>query len=145
MAPSPLSMGVSRNSSTRGKRRHFAYIFQVADDAVQMDVHKALYPFYTKRHCSIYGNIHKNALRWHHIASYIVISYKADYLQIFQAGTSLQRSKLPSSLTKPQLCLYFTQQDLPASLRNKNCKRLRFRPKQLNTLSINPCLSILPF
>jgi len=87
----------------------------------------------------------KNALRWHHIASYIVISYKADYLQIFQAGTSLQRSKLPSSLTKPQLCLYFTQQDLPASLRNKNCKRLRFRPKQLNTLSINPCLSILPF
>ena len=29
-----------------GKRRHFAYPFQVADDAVRMDVHKTLYPSY---------------------------------------------------------------------------------------------------
>jgi len=28
------------------------------------------------------------------------------------------------SLTKPQLCLYFTKQDLPAPLRSKSCKRL---------------------
>jgi len=36
-----------------GKRRHFAYTFQVADDTMQTDVYKALYPFYTKRNCSI--------------------------------------------------------------------------------------------
>jgi len=36
-----------------GQRRHFAYTFQVADDAMQTDVHKALYPFFTKRNCSI--------------------------------------------------------------------------------------------
>jgi len=31
----------------RGKSRHFAYPFQVADDAVRMDVHKTFYPFNT--------------------------------------------------------------------------------------------------
>jgi len=38
-------MGVHRKFS-RGKRRNFAYPFQVADEAMQMDVHKTLYPFY---------------------------------------------------------------------------------------------------
>ena len=28
------------------QRRNFAYSLQVADDAMQMDVHKTLYPFY---------------------------------------------------------------------------------------------------
>ena len=28
-----------------GWKRHFAYSFQVADDATQIDVHKTLYPF----------------------------------------------------------------------------------------------------
>jgi len=57
--------------------------------------------------------------------------YTIDYLQIFQAGYSLQRNKLPwytkeaMTWSKPQLWLHFTQQDLPASLRNKRCKRLR--------------------
>ena len=32
-----------------GQRRHIAYLFQVADDATQMDVQKALYPFYTTK------------------------------------------------------------------------------------------------
>ena len=32
-----------------GQRQHFAYPFQVADDAMQMDVHKTFYPFYTTR------------------------------------------------------------------------------------------------
>jgi len=36
-----------------GQRRHFAYTFQVADDAMQTDFYKALYPFFTKRNCSI--------------------------------------------------------------------------------------------
>jgi len=35
------------------KRRHFAYIFHVADDVMHTDVHKALYAFYTKINCSI--------------------------------------------------------------------------------------------
>ena len=39
------SMGVRRNFSRGGQRRHFSYPFSVADDAVQMDVHKTLLPF----------------------------------------------------------------------------------------------------
>jgi len=40
-------MGVRRNFSREWQRHHFAYSFQVADDAMQMDTHKTLYPFYT--------------------------------------------------------------------------------------------------
>jgi len=36
------NMGVRRNFSKGGKIRHFAYPFQVADDAMQMNVHKTL-------------------------------------------------------------------------------------------------------
>jgi len=36
-----------------GKCRHFACTFQVADDAMQTDVYKALFPFYIKRNCFI--------------------------------------------------------------------------------------------
>jgi len=32
-----------------GQKRHFAYPFQVVDDATQMDVHKTLRPFYTTK------------------------------------------------------------------------------------------------
>jgi len=35
-------MRVRRKCSRREQRRHFAYPFQVADDAMQMDVHKTL-------------------------------------------------------------------------------------------------------
>jgi len=38
-------MGVHRNFS-RGDNVDFAYLFLVADDAMQMDVHETLYPFY---------------------------------------------------------------------------------------------------
>jgi len=41
-------MGVRRNFS-RGQRRHFADHFQVADLAMQMDVHKKLFCFYTTK------------------------------------------------------------------------------------------------
>ena len=41
-------MGVRRNFS-RGESRHFAYPFQVVNDAVQMDVHKTLYPLNTTK------------------------------------------------------------------------------------------------
>jgi len=45
------------------QRRHFVYLFQVADDAMQMDVHKTRYPFYTTKNAPCYSNSQKNALR----------------------------------------------------------------------------------
>jgi len=36
-----------------GQHRHFAHTFQVVDDAMQTDVYRALYPFFTKTNCSI--------------------------------------------------------------------------------------------
>jgi len=42
-------MGVRRNFSRVGQRPNFADPFQVADDAMQMDVHKALHPFFTTK------------------------------------------------------------------------------------------------
>jgi len=42
-------MGIRRNFSRGGQSQHFAYPFQVVDDATQMDVHKMLYPFYTTK------------------------------------------------------------------------------------------------
>jgi len=32
-----------------GQSRHFAYPFQISDNATQMDVHKSLHPFYTTK------------------------------------------------------------------------------------------------
>jgi len=42
-------MGVRRNFSSEGQRRHFAYPFRVADDAMQIYFHKTLYPFYIRQ------------------------------------------------------------------------------------------------
>jgi len=39
-------MGVRRNFPRGGQHRHFACPFQVADDAMQMDVHETHYVFY---------------------------------------------------------------------------------------------------
>jgi len=39
-------MDAPRNFPWVEQRRNFAYPFQVADDVMQMDVHKMLYPFY---------------------------------------------------------------------------------------------------
>jgi len=36
----------------------------IADDAMQMDVHETLYPFYTEENTPCYGNNHKKTLRW---------------------------------------------------------------------------------
>jgi len=38
-------MGICRKIS-RGPHQHFAYPFQVADDAVHMDINKRLYSFH---------------------------------------------------------------------------------------------------
>jgi len=50
-------MGVRRNFS-RGERENFDYPFQVADDTMQMDVHKTLYLFYTNSLCWLNLNSH---------------------------------------------------------------------------------------
>jgi len=42
-------MGVRRNFYREGQRRHFAHHFLVADDAVQMEVHRTFYLFYTTK------------------------------------------------------------------------------------------------
>jgi len=52
MAPSPFPLA-SAEIFPVGKRRYFAYTFQVANDAMQKDISKALYPLYVKRNCSI--------------------------------------------------------------------------------------------
>jgi len=48
-----LIMGVRRIFPGGGKRPHFVYHFQVADDAMQMAVNKTLYLFYTTKKCPI--------------------------------------------------------------------------------------------
>jgi len=40
-----ITMVVRGNFSREGQRQYFAFPFQVADDAMQMNVHKTLYPF----------------------------------------------------------------------------------------------------
>ena len=58
------NMVVRRNFS-RGQSRQFSYLFQVTVDAVQMDVNKTLYPFYTaKKLPHITATVAKNALCW---------------------------------------------------------------------------------
>ena len=60
----------------------------IADDAMQMDVHKTLYPFYTtKKMPHVTVTITKNA-SLAAIARYISIAaiYTVRYLQIFYAG-----------------------------------------------------------
>jgi len=90
-----------------GKRRHFAYTFQVSDDAVQTDVYKALYPLYTKRNCSFYGNIHKKFASLAAIARYIAISYKIDYVQIFLAGYFFTKKQIAIVFNKTTIMSLF--------------------------------------
>jgi len=42
-------MGVRRNFSRGEQRLYLLILFQVANDAMQMDLHKTLYPFYTTK------------------------------------------------------------------------------------------------
>jgi len=61
----PSAMGVRRNISRRGQHRHLAYIFQIADDAMQMDVNKSLYPFYPPKIMPHFAATrYNNALYW---------------------------------------------------------------------------------
>ena len=76
------SMGVRRKFSRRVQRRHFAYPFQVADDAMQMDVHEMIYTFYTTKNAPYYGSSHTNSLR----CSNSQVYYDNLFSHIFKAG-----------------------------------------------------------
>ena len=56
------SMGVRRYVSWRGQCWNFAYPFQVAVDAMQMDVHKTIYPFYPISLCWL--NLNSQSFVW---------------------------------------------------------------------------------
>jgi len=58
------AMNVLRNFTRGEQRQHFAYPFQVADNAMLMYVQKTLYPFYTARKMPRVTTSHKNALLW---------------------------------------------------------------------------------
>jgi len=47
---------------SRGKRRNVTYPFQVADDAMQLDVHKMLYPIYPISLCCL--NLQSQSFVW---------------------------------------------------------------------------------
>jgi len=82
-----------------GQRRNFAWTFQVADDSLQTDVHKALAPFYV--------NSHKKCTSLAAIAKYIAISYKIDHLQIFQAGCFFTKKQIAVVFTKTTIMSLF--------------------------------------
>jgi len=51
------------------QHRHFAYLFQIADGALQMDVNKTLYPFYTPKYnapclCASEGGMRRPRSPW---------------------------------------------------------------------------------
>jgi len=55
-------MDVRRNFSRVGQRPNFSYPLQVADDAMQMDVHKTLYTFYHISLCWL--NLNSQSFVW---------------------------------------------------------------------------------
>jgi len=131
----PLSWASAEIFPGGGQRRNFAHPFQVANDAMQMDVHKTLYPFYTKENsylttrvtemCFFGSNSHYPGILRYNLHNRL----SAD----FQSRAVLIKEALPWSLTKPQIVTLFyltrfvsvtSKQDLSASLRNKICQRL---------------------
>jgi len=71
-----------------GQSRHFAFPFQVGDDAVHMDAHKTLYPFNsTKKMPRVTATVLENAVPWqqgfffthaffHNVEKYVVNCYQ---------------------------------------------------------------------
>jgi len=70
----------SAESFPEGQRGHFAYLFQVADDEMQMDIHKTLFILYTtKKMPHVTARVTK--LRFFgSISEHITIIYTIGYL-----------------------------------------------------------------
>jgi len=83
-----------------GQRRHFAYHFQVADNAMQTDVHKALYPFYTTK---IKPHVTVTATEMSFVGSNNQVYYANlhNNWNLSKQGMSFPRS-IAMVLTKPQ-------------------------------------------
>ena len=92
-----------------GQRRHFACIFQVADDAMQIDVHKTHYSFYAKRNCFISRISHKKCTSLAATARHIAISYKIDYLQILQVEYFFTKKQIAMVFNKTTIMSLFYQ------------------------------------
>jgi len=90
----------------RGQRRNFAYPLQVADDAMQMDVHKTLYPFYTiKKMLHVTATVTK--IRFVGSSSQIYCDYLYKMLSADFRSRVLLFKELPVSLTKPHSMTLF--------------------------------------
>jgi len=70
-------MGVGRNLFRGGQRQRFAYTFQVADDTMQIDVYKTLYPSTTQRKCPVLRHESQKCASLAAIARHIMITQQA--------------------------------------------------------------------
>jgi len=130
-----LYMGVRRKFSRGRARSTFRIlIFRLQKMQCKRSFTKPFTLSTQKEISPFYGNSHKKCTSLAAIARYVTISYETNYLQIFHEGYLFAKMQIAMSLIKPQLYLYFTYQDLAASLSKKGCKHLRTRPKQSNTL-----------
>jgi len=79
---------------------------------------------------------------------YIAVSYKKEYLKVFQARYFFTKKKKCHGLWQNHNYVFiFPSKTYQHHLQvtNKNCKHLRSRPKQPNAFSTNPYLSLLTF
>jgi len=85
----PAAMGVRRNFSRGVQHPQCSYPFQVADDTMQLDVHK-IWPFpHHKQNTQCYGNSHKN--RTSLAAPLLSKQYKTAWLTPYRYQQSLPR------------------------------------------------------
>ena len=99
------SMGVRRDFCG-GQRRNFAYPLQVADDSMQMDVHKTLYSFYTiEKMLHVTATVTK--IRFIGSSSQIYCDYLYKMLSADFRSRVLLFKALPVSLTKPHIMTLF--------------------------------------
>ena len=102
----PLQVGprASAEILSGGQRRHIAYTFQAADVAMQMDVHKTLYPFHTTKMPHVTATVPK----LHFISRnacfslmLLFISYKTTWITAVLCNPFQFRSPLPSIASFP--------------------------------------------
>jgi len=95
-------MGVRRNFYSGGEQnRHFAYPFQVADDAMQMDVHETLHPFYITKKCPVLRQLPQKMRFVGSIASFSLMLLFTQYETTWLTAISshcLQKRSQPKNL-----------------------------------------------
>jgi len=131
MAPTPLSMGI-RSTFSRGG---IVDILLVLFGLVTMQCTRTFTKRFTlstqKEIAPLYGNSQK--IRFVGSNSQVYCDKLQNRLSVDFSSRVLFH-KEANCHGKTTIMYLFTEQDLPASLRNSNYKRLRSRPKQPNTL-----------